>query len=123
MKIFVSAAFGNRAAAAAAMDRLRSAGHVISFDWTSLRTDLPPDRVAEDELLAVANSDALVYLVDDLARGALVEFGAALALGRLAIAVGNLASACLFVSHHPAVVHARDMDAVLAILDMAMRAA
>lgn len=93
---------------------LRQAGHFITFDWTvvvgyfQLSKDVITAEIDRNnavcDIEGIKVADCVVgYVPDKLPfRGAYVELGAAIALGKPVLLIGHGMDECVFV-HHPLV--------------------
>jgi hypothetical protein len=83
------------------MAMLRLAGHEITFDWTDC-TIFDMQQAIHD-LRGVVDSDVFVGIFEDDVpyNGALVEFGAALVLGKPCYLIGDAPTVdrCIFAKH------------------------
>lgn len=118
MRVYVATSFANYRAAREAQVKLRAKGHHITHDWT-----VEVDREVHDfaacavlDVEGVRTARALLYLAMPQCRGALVELGIAMALGKTCVVVDGEEDTCLFVAHYPAIVHVPDIDAAVAYL-------
>lgn len=97
LRIYTASRFANYARVRALNEQLRDLGHEVTHDWTvtdefvdgvpkvSSEADLSIDdrrRYAVDDLRGVRTADLVIFLAEDGDYcGALIEFGAAAALG------------------------------------------
>jgi hypothetical protein len=109
LKFFVSGKIGEQGGAIEAMDALRDAGHVITFDWTTIPHLKPYDETvnasreaALKEAQGVADADAVVLIAHESGVGMFIEMGMALALGKPIYVVTARPSRSMFF-HHPLV--------------------
>ncbi len=103
MKIYVAGKFELADRVRETMFQLVDAGHTITYDWT-LQTEVNAAQAVAD-LRGVVEADALVAVFEHLVsyRGALVEFGVALGLGKPIYVIGNALDDHLIFLHHPSV--------------------
>lgn len=88
MKIYVAGKNLDRAEKA--MERLRSAGHEIIYDWVALIDDVSDlVKKAYDEREAVKACDALVYLWESDQESARYEAGMAMGLDKRVVVSGK----------------------------------
>ena len=78
MKIYVAAKWEIRELVLLLYDKLRSAGHAITHDWTGEEKKTLHEH-ADDDLRGVLSCDALVILPHERGKGLYTELGAALA--------------------------------------------
>lgn len=96
MRVYVAGKFEEKDRVRRVQAALVEAGHSVAYDWTQHDwLDLDGDALASYlalcasvDLVGVRAADALVLLYDAGSRGAFVEFGAAIALGKLVVVVG-----------------------------------
>jgi hypothetical protein len=96
MRIYIASSFLNKENVRIARDLCVSAGHTITFDWTSEdageRTGLELANYLSNAALKDYNgartADVLIVLHDDRGRGMATEFGIALGLGIPVFIVG-----------------------------------
>lgn len=129
MKVYVASggkAVAQLVAAKDLMQRLRDAGHTITFDWTDakpmwiqdMETKVNAGMLADEEVTAVLAADVLVVLLPG-GRGAHVELGIALGAGKLVYLVSandqhhELCPEASIFYFHPHVVRFRTEDEVL----------
>lgn len=96
MRIYVAAKFEMKALVASLYHYLKRAGHVITYDWLGA-PDQPSAAVAYDEIEGVRTADAVVVVAHPLGCGLWVELGAALALGKRVLLIGD--TDCPFAPH------------------------
>lgn len=110
MKLYVAGKYEDKMRVREVMDQFITAGHSITYDWTT------NEQVSQDQAMAdmagVAEADAVVLVVEKALpyAGTLVEFGIALAYGKPVYLIGSGINHCIF-SHLPGV-H-RGIDAIL----------
>lgn len=102
MKIYVASKWENKLRVQEIQQLLRMAGNTITYDWTNC--ELPQNRAqAIMDLRGVADADVFVGVFEQDVRynGALVELGAALALGKPVYLLGDapVLNKCIFVKH------------------------
>lgn len=99
--VYVATKFENKKTAKEYMDLLKQAGHTISHDWAN--AEEVSRKQALMDLRGVADCDVFVGIFDkELAyKGALVELGAALALGKPVYIIGEWSGIheCIFFRH------------------------
>jgi hypothetical protein len=90
MKFYIAGKFEEVEQIHALFDRVRAAGHEISYDWTTHVKSKPytehVDRIqsyAENELQAILDSDVFIYLTHERGTTLHMEYGAALAKKKL----------------------------------------
>ena len=85
-------------------NELRRLGHLITIDWTWHEVDDPgyPSQYAVEDIIGATSCDAYVglFLNDVNYKGALVEMGASLAMGKKVFVIGHAIDSCLFSSHY-----------------------
>jgi NTP pyrophosphatase (non-canonical NTP hydrolase) len=89
LRVYVASKFTNYLAVREAQQRIREAGHVVTYDWTTHAEQSDPDPVAcaLADAEGVRSADVLVLLEVPEMRGAYVELGMALALGKPCLAL------------------------------------
>lgn len=105
MRVYVASKFEEHVRAREVMSLLESWGHEITFDWGSVAR--PDAQKSDMDLQGVLDADALVCVFEkDLAyRGAWVEFGVALGLGKPIYVLGDaMDGKCVFLAH-PSIYH------------------
>ena len=119
MKFFVSGKVGSDNDAKKLMDLLRTAGHEITFDWTTISHLRPYDvnvaasrEAAVLEASGVKEADVLIIVADDRGVGMFVELGIAIGVGIPVRIINNKESRSMFF-HHPLVKQVKDMDEIL----------
>ena len=88
------------------LSALRSAGHSLTLDWTSLPHIRPYStnfdearRIAELEATAVTEADALILLADERGVGLFVELGIAIGQGKRVYVLTSSAEQTIFYYH------------------------
>jgi hypothetical protein len=123
MKVFVSGKVGDSEVVEELGKELRSLGHEITFDWTTIDHLRPYETnaeastdAAELEIEGVRSAEVLVLVAHARGVGMYVELGAALALGKpvLALVSGEAPTMFLF---HPQVRIYSDKKALVAALE------
>ena len=115
MRIYVATKFNNMARAAEVMRLLEAHGHTITHDWTTPEHHFRPRvQCAEDDIEGVRQADAVVLLQVDAMRGAWIETGAALALGKTVFVLGYDGEPVFL--DLPRVVHAKDTSHLLDLI-------
>jgi nucleoside 2-deoxyribosyltransferase len=124
LKIYVAGKWQERILCRTIMSELEKAGHKITCDWTN--HDYPDPTLPESEqraflqrwalldIAGVQDADVLVFVAfnkNDY-RGAFVELGAAIGLGKRVFVIGNAIDSCIFVAH-PLVKKVVDFDELL----------
>lgn len=91
MKFYIAGKFENKETVLALYERVRAAGHEVSYDWTTHIKSKPysehVERIrqyAENELNAILDSDVFIYLTHERGTTLHMEFGTALAKAKLA---------------------------------------
>ena len=132
MKVYVASAAGHWPAAYNVILALDGHGHTITHDWTAdIRngiynvpgklTDAQMHGLADADIVAVQEADAVVLLYRAGMRGAWCEVGAALALGKPVIVLDDEdkitddAAPCVFL-YHSLADRQRTITGVLALL-------
>lgn len=124
MKVYLSTTSSNLPKARALMQRIRRAGHTITYDWTKgfererqMGLLELGDR-AEADIEGVRSADiVIVYMQPKMAdkmTGAAVEIGAALALGKPLAIIEEEATFGHFFRNHRDIALISSMDEVLA---------
>ena len=87
-------------------NKIRGLGCIITIDWTWHETDDPsyPSQYAVEDIIGATSCDVYVgRFIETLDyKGALVEMGATLAVGKDVLIIGHAIDSCLF-AHHPQV--------------------
>lgn len=101
LKCYVASKFENKRTVQQYMDLLKQAGCLITHDWVA--ADIASRKQAMLDLRGVADCDVFIGIFDQEVayKGALVELGAALALGKPVYIVGNWSGMqeCIFFKH------------------------
>src|SRR5205809_904896 len=100
MIIYVSTKWEEKDRAREIMALLKGAGHTISFDWTQAETVSAAQALLD--FRGVRDADVVVCIFEENVpyRGALVEMGMGLALGKPIYVLGDaLAGHLIFLSH------------------------
>ncbi len=103
MKFYVAGKFQDRKNVRKLMDKIEGLGHTITYDWT-------PDEVNAEgyPIMNTINDTRGVQLCDGYVgrfveenhyRGALVELGIALGLGKRIYIIGHAEDNCIFINH------------------------
>jgi hypothetical protein len=123
MKIFVSGKVGQEIDSRTLMDLLRSRGHEVTFDWTTISHLRPYEdnrasaqEAAVLEIEGVKAADLLIVLAHEKGVGLYVELGAALALATPVI-VRSLEPARSMFFFHPLVTIVRTDNDLLREVD------
>lgn len=99
LKVYVASKFEEKERVREVMNLLRAVGHEITHDWTQVEqfTRL----AAMKDLRGVTDADVLVGIFEKPLKykGAYVELGAALALGKPVYILGDAARKCIFLKH------------------------
>jgi len=97
MKVFVTGKAGEEDATRGMIHRLMSAGHEITFDWTTIPHLKPYENnekasreAAVLETKGVMDADVLVLLAHEKGVGMYVELGMAIAESKLIFVLGNM---------------------------------
>ncbi len=105
------------------MDELQGLGHAITYDWTIDEENAEGYPVLNtiNDLRGVQICNAYVgrFVEENHYRGALVELGIALGLGKLIYIIGHCEDACIF-TNHPSVQHFEDEDDFLSYVMQAL---
>lgn len=115
MRIYVASGLQNRERVVLAMDRLRSLGHEITYDWTrhgDVRSlgEARMEEVAQNETCGVTGADIVLLLLPG-GKGTHIELGLSLATAKTkrillwsetGVEFGGGADTCVFY-HHPAI--------------------
>jgi len=119
MKFFVSGKVGDNDIIKSVMKALESAGHEITFDWTTIEHLRPYDRNAEvcrevaiSETCGVKSADVLVIIAHDKGVGMYVELGIAIGASIPIRVVTKVESRTMFF-HHPLVKKVNSIDEVI----------
>ncbi len=108
MKFYVAGKFQDRKNVRKLMDKIQDLGHAITYDWT-----IDEENAEGYPILNTLNDTRGVQICDTYVgrfikknryRGALVEFGIALGLGKRICIIGHEADECIF-TNHPSVQH------------------
>lgn len=106
MKIYAAGKWEDRGAVRKLQEALIKLGHTITVDWTwhEKADGGYPIQYSIDDIKGVQLADAFVglFVGDYRYKGALVEMGAALGLGKKVYLIGHAIDSCLF-SKHPLV--------------------
>ena len=101
MKVYVASKWENKKRVQEVMSLLKASHHEITYDWTHCEVSNREQAILD--LRGVAEADVVIGIFeDDVAyKGALVEVGAALALGKPVYVVGNapVVDLCIFFKH------------------------
>jgi len=104
MKFYVAGKFQDRKNVRKLMDKIQDLGHTITYDWTidEESDDGYPIVNTLRDTWGVQICDTYVgrFIKKNRYRGALVEFGIALGLGKRICFIGHEADGCIF-SNHP----------------------
>lgn len=108
MKFYVAGKFQDRRNVRKLMDKIQDLGHTITYDWTVDEENAEgyPVQNTINDAMGVKVCDVLVcrFIKKNMYRGALVELGIALGLGKRIYVIGHEADACIF-TNHPNVQH------------------
>lgn len=104
MKVYVAGKFEDRDIVRQVYRELKSKGHEITLDWTDhehSKTTSEQAKWAVEDIEGVKRCDVLIaVLISDYRyRGALIEIGAALALGKRVITLGRNENSSTFLYH------------------------
>lgn len=107
MRFYVAAKYCDRDAVRIVYGDLIDRGHSITCDWTNhdiYPEDAPLEKKAEfaiDDIEGVRNADAVIaiFIEERHQRGALIEIGAALALGKPVMIVGEHEASSTLLQH------------------------
>ncbi len=87
MKIYVAGKFESKGMILEIYEKLKRAGHEISYDWTGHKNIKPyPEnqdlgkQYSENEVRGILNADVFIYISHERGTTSIMEFGAALAL-------------------------------------------
>lgn len=97
MRVYIATKWENREEAQSVAAALEMVGHVITCPWW-LNEQMTPEQ-AQADVKGVMTADALLLLVekDYQYKGALVEFGIAIALDIPIYVVGHAIDSCIFL--------------------------
>ena len=91
MKIYVAGKFENKDLIFETYKKLEEMGHCVSYDWTKHKNIKPYVKnqetaavYAQNELDGILDSDILIYFASENGHTLFMEFGAALALSKIA---------------------------------------
>jgi len=103
MKFYVAGKWEEREQVRQLQDELRRLGHTITVDWTwhEFEDGGYPVQYAQEDVFGAATCDAYVgrFVNPNSYKGALVEMGVALGLGKKVFVIGHAIDTCIFVSH------------------------
>lgn len=103
MNFYVAGKYEERGEIRRLQDKLRELGHRIIIDWTWHKEEDPgfPSQYAIEDINGAAWAGAYVgrFINKHTYKGALVEMGAALAMGNRVFIIGHAIDSCLFVGH------------------------
>lgn len=129
MKIYVASAYTDHARASSAADRLRAAGHTITFDWMAIARQHPDDSAVQDDyfrsrcaledLHGVREADCVLLLTPerrDQGCGCWIEMGYALGHGIPVLLAGAQANRTIFACLDLCRRFATDKDAIVHLL-------
>lgn len=107
MKVYVAGKFEDRENIRSIYHILKQYGHTIALDWTNHehpKSDKEQEQWAIADIEGVKQCDTLIAIFskDYRYRGALIEVGAALALGKPVIIIGSNENSSTLL-HHPLV--------------------
>ena len=119
VRFFVSGKIVDEKKAKDVMKLLRSAGHEITFDWTTIghlrpydeNSDLSRD-AAIKECEGVLSADVLIVLAHEKGIGMYVELGIALGAGIPVRVIADQESRTMFF-HHPLVKRVKDIEEIV----------
>jgi hypothetical protein len=101
MKVYVASKFENKERVREIMYLLQQVGHTITYDWT--RCEVNNREQAILDLRGVADCDVFVGIFEEdvTYKGALVELGAALSVGKPVYILGDAPTirTCIFFKH------------------------
>ena len=126
-KIFVSGKYNDKRLIRKKLNKLRSQGHEITYDWTSKpetknKNDLTKEAVLE--VLAIKASDVHVLILDDKNysyRGTFAELGCSVGLGKNIMVYHKLGKSSFMNSpfyNHPLVHHFTSWKKLLRAIDV-----
>ncbi len=119
MKVFVSGKFEDREAIRRLQLVLQHFGYEIAEDWTHHEYSDKgyPVEYAQADIEGVKNCDVYVgrFVADYNYKGAFVEMGAAIALGKEVCIIGHAADSCIFI-HHPCIKQFNNNSEFLSII-------
>lgn len=103
MKIYVAGNYSeDKLRCRSLMAELKNAGHEITEDWTDPKYNNAPHVLCcQVDVEGIRNADCIVFcaIFDRKYRGAFVEMGMALALGKPVYVLGNAIDTCVFTAH------------------------
>jgi nucleoside 2-deoxyribosyltransferase len=106
MKVYVAGKWEDKQRCKSIMNTFEANGISVTCDWTDHKYEDEgyPELYCHDDVNGVKEADFIVCVfVDDLPyRGALVEMGIALGLGKPIFILGHAQDSCIF-HHHPLV--------------------
>lgn len=112
LNVYVAAKFIDREQVREIHSLLRKMGHTVALDWTNHEKDSLMDKVhwATEDINGVRNCDVLiaVFIQERHQRGAMIEIGAALGLGKPVIIAGNAENSSTLLNH-PLVTKKKDI--------------
>ncbi len=103
MRFYIAGKFQDRKNVRKLMDKIQDLGHTITYDWT-----IDEENAAGYPILNTLRDARGVQICDTYVgrfikknryRGALVEFGIALGLGKRICIIGHEADGCIFTNH------------------------
>lgn len=101
LKVYVASKWENKRRVREVMGMLELSGHEITYDWTHQEVDTRTQAIRD--LRGVVDADVYVGIFEEEAsyKGALVEMGAALALGKPVYILGDWSGIdqCIFFRH------------------------
>jgi hypothetical protein len=101
MKFYVAGKWEDRKNIRKLMDKIRGFGHAITYDWTIDEELLDREVKTMSDTRGVQECDAYVgrFIEKNHYRGALVELGIALGLGKRIYIIGHSEDECIFTNH------------------------
>lgn len=104
MKFFISGKFEDKENIRKLQQAVKDLGHEITEDWTyhEYSDKGYPVEYAKSDIEGVKNCDVYVgrFVADYNYKGAFVEMGVALGLGKTVYTIGHAIDSCIFI-HHP----------------------
>ena len=101
LRVYVASKWENKQRVREIMYMLQAVGHEITYDWTTCEVSNRQQAILD--LRGVADADVFVGIFEQEAsyKGALVELGAALALGKPVYILGDASVTrdCIFLKH------------------------
>lgn len=115
MRFYIATKFQNKEGVKNAIRLLTKAGHTVPFDWSEAQ--VANREQAELDVKGVRDAQALLGLFEEEYeyKGAIVEFGIAVALGKPIFIIGNKLDSMIFI-HLPNVYKFNTVEDVIRFL-------